>query len=105
MVPKGKRLIIDTIGFQGDSEGGHGFAKAAITSGGQSMAYIIPSLSLKSPATAGSVVGSASIPFHADPGSAVVMTYYRGAGAPKQGVTRMRFSLLGRYVDTRAAFV
>jgi len=104
MVPAQKRLLIEALSFEGESLGGQGFVKVTTTTSGQTMAYIIPALNLKLAGAADSVIGSASIQLYVDPGSAVVATYYRGAGAPPEGVTSIRVSLLGHYVEMQQSF-
>jgi hypothetical protein len=101
MVPVGKCLVIDAISFEGESRGGQGFMKATTSTGGHSMTYIIPGLNLNPITAADSVVGSASLHLYAGPGAAVMMTYYRGAGAAKLGVTSIRVSLSGHYVELK----
>ena len=101
MVPRGKRLVIDSISFEGKARAGQGFLRATTTFEGHAMTYIVPALGLHLTGAPEMVAGSASLRLYADPGTLVMVTFHSGVGGHCYGINSIRASLSGHYVFNR----
>ena len=99
IVPWRKSLIVDSIRFEGASSDGQGFLKVSSMLAGEARCYIVPATRNCSAIDADGVCGSASIDLLADPGTAVIVTYFRGFSAGSRGLTNVTVSLAGRYAE------
>src|SRR5437868_6294201 len=104
-IPAGKRLVIETIGFQGQVASGEiGFLNIQLTAGAGTAAgatfanHVMPAVKLTSVLPASDYIGGiGSFRMYADAGSTVTVVYNRGTFAA--GSVNMAVSITGHYVN------
>lgn len=98
VVPRGKRLVIESVSFEGKSRSAQGFLRASTTFDGHPMNFIIPAVGLNPNGHSQLVAGSASLRLYADAETSVTLSFHAGAGASNSGVNSVRASISGHYI-------